>query len=255
MKNDLAKIEPEIISSLVINGDLSKLDVNQKVVYYKLFCERLGLDPLTQPFKILKLNGREVLYCDRSGAQQLNKKHNVSHEIKSRENTGELYIVTCRASIAERFTDSIGAVTINNLKGDALANAMMKGETKAKRRATLDLLGLGLLDETETNTIPMAETQDIPFTIDELRDHYLGLLVEYDQYFGPEKADKLNPDKWRDAPTAEKYIYGIKYLKEQIASEKEIVDSLRTPHTVKEINERVKFAADKDDFYNDDRGK
>ena len=33
----------------------------------------------------------------------------------------------------------------DNLRGDALCNAMMKAETKAKRRSTLDLLGLGIL--------------------------------------------------------------------------------------------------------------
>lgn len=34
-----------IISSIVINGDLSKLNPTQKVAYYRQFCERLGLDP------------------------------------------------------------------------------------------------------------------------------------------------------------------------------------------------------------------
>ena len=37
----------------------------------------------------------------------------------------------------------------------------MKAETKAKRRATLDLLGLGMLDETETDSIPNAQTLEV----------------------------------------------------------------------------------------------
>jgi hypothetical protein len=41
------------------------------------------------------------------------------------------------------------AVAIGALKGDALANAPMKAETKSKRRVTLSLAGLGWLDETE----------------------------------------------------------------------------------------------------------
>ena len=36
----------------------------------------------------------------------------------------------------------------------ALANAIMKTETKAKRRATLSICGLGFLDESEIETIP-----------------------------------------------------------------------------------------------------
>lgn len=151
----------EIVSSLVLNGDLSKLSPQQKVQYYKSFCERLGLDSLSQPFKLLRLNGKEVMYCDRSGAQQLNKLHQVSHEIKARETVNGCYVVTCQAIMPDgRHTESIGAVPIDNLKGDALCNAFMKAETKAKRRATLDLLGLGILDETETETIPNAQKVD-----------------------------------------------------------------------------------------------
>lgn len=143
-----------IISSIVINGDISRLSPEQKVQYYSEFCQRVGLDPLSQPFKLLRLNGREILYCDRTGAQQLNKLHKVSHEIRARETVNGCYVVTAHASTPDgRHTESIGAVTIDNLRGDNLCNAMMKAETKAKRRATLDLLGLGILDESETETI------------------------------------------------------------------------------------------------------
>jgi hypothetical protein len=139
-----------ILSSLVMNGDISRLTAAQKVHYYQQVCDKLGLDPLSQPFRILKLNGKEILYCHRGGAQQLNKLHRVSHEIKTREAVNGCYVVTAQASTPDgRKTESIGAAPIQNLKGEALCNAMMKAETKAKRRATLDLLGLGMLDETE----------------------------------------------------------------------------------------------------------
>jgi hypothetical protein len=119
----------------------------------------MGLDPFTKPFDILRLNGKEVLYCTRSGTQQLNKLHKVSHLITSRDTNAEagVYIVTSKASLPDgRCTESIGAVNIAGLKGEAYANAIMKAETKAKRRATLDLLGLGVLDESEAETIPNA---------------------------------------------------------------------------------------------------
>lgn len=157
-KTETGLFDDQIIPSIVLNGDISKLTPNQKVAYYKQFCDRLGLDPLSQPFKLLRLNGKELLYCDRSGAQQLNKLHKVSHEIKARETVSGCYVVTAQASTPEgRHTESIGAVPIDNLRGDALCNAMMKAETKAKRRATLDLLGLGILDELETEAIPNAQ--------------------------------------------------------------------------------------------------
>jgi hypothetical protein len=153
----------DIVANVILNGDLSKLSGTQRVEYYNGYCSRLGLDPYTKPFDLLKLNGREILYCTRSGAQQLNKLHNVSHQITSREinEMAGVYVVTARASLPDgRFTESLGAANINGLKGDAWGNAAMKAETKAKRRATLDLLGLGVLDETEIETIPAAKKTD-----------------------------------------------------------------------------------------------
>jgi len=148
-----------IANQLILQGDLSKLSANDKVRYYNGYCERMGLDPFTKPFDILRLNGKEVLYCTRSGTQQLNKLHKVSHTITSRDTNADagVYIVTSKASLPDgRCTESIGAVNIAGLKGEMYANAIMKAETKAKRRATLDLLGLGVLDESEAETIPNA---------------------------------------------------------------------------------------------------
>ena len=153
--------QTSIANQLILQGDLSKLSANDKVKYYNGYCERMGLDPFTKPFDILRLNGKEVLYCTRSGTQQLNKLHKVSHLITSRDTNQEagVYIVTSKASLPDgRCTESIGAVNIAGLKGEAYANAIMKAETKAKRRATLDLLGLGVLDESEAESIPNATT-------------------------------------------------------------------------------------------------
>jgi hypothetical protein len=158
----VSTLPADTISKLVLKGDLSSLNSQEKVQYYISFCGRLGLDPATQPFKILSLSGKEVLYCDRGGTQQLGKLHKISHRIEAREVQAECYVVTATAFNVERQTTSIGAVNIAGLKGDALCNAMMKAETKAKRRATLDLCGLGMLDETEIETIPNARTIEVP---------------------------------------------------------------------------------------------
>lgn len=169
-------LSPEVIRALILNGDISKLTEDQKVQYYKYTCERVGLDYKANPFQFLKLQGKEVLYLVRAGAQQLNQLHKVSHQITSRELIPDagIYQVTARASQPDgRYTESIGAVNIQGLKGDAYANAIMKAETKAKRRSTLDLLGLGMLDETEVETIPNAkpiEVERLPETKPEVAD-------------------------------------------------------------------------------------
>lgn len=144
--------EDTLTSMLILRGDLSGLSAEQKVAYYRGYCERLGLDPYTGPFQLLRLNGKDILYLSRSGAQQLNKMHGVSHAITSRrqDNEAGIYEVTSRATLPDgRHTESIGVASISGMKGEQLCNAMMKAETKAKRRATLDLLGLGMLSEEE----------------------------------------------------------------------------------------------------------
>lgn len=164
MNTETALALPDtILEKLALNGDVSGLQPKEKVAYYRALCSRVGLDPATQPFKLLRLSGKEVFYCDRGGAAQLNRVHGVSHTIVSREVTNGCYVVTSRASGKDgRHLDSIGAVPIDGIKGEALCNCMMKAETKSKRRATLDLLGLGMLDETEVHSIPGAEPVPVP---------------------------------------------------------------------------------------------
>jgi hypothetical protein len=154
---ELQQKEAAVTASIIIDGDLSRLHPSDKVLYYRGYCERLGLDPFTKPFDLLRLQGREVLYLTRSGAQQLNKMHGVSHQIISRELMQEpgIFQVIARATLPDgRFTESMSAVSIANLKGEQYCNALMKAETKAKRRSTLDLLGLGILSEEEAVTLP-----------------------------------------------------------------------------------------------------
>lgn len=155
---ELKRQEDSVVAQLILAGDLSKLNATDRVTYYRGYCERIGLDPFTKPFDILRLNGKEVLYLTRSGAQQLNKLHGVSHAITARELiAGEIYQVTARATLPDgRHTESIGAVSVAGMKGENYCNAIMKAETKAKRRSTLDLLGLGILSEEEAVGIPGA---------------------------------------------------------------------------------------------------
>lgn len=69
-----------------------------------------------------------------------------------------LYIVEVEAELPNGRKDfATAAVPVKGLTGDALANAIMKCETKAKRRVTLSIAGLGMLDETEIETIPDAQ--------------------------------------------------------------------------------------------------
>jgi hypothetical protein len=147
----------EVVEKVVIGGDLAGLNAAQRAEYYGAVCRSLGLNPLTKPFEYLDLNGKLRLYALRDCADQLRRLHGISIYIANRERTSDLYVVTARAKDRHgREDESTGAVTVGNLKGDALANALMKAETKAKRRVTLSIAGLGWLDETELETIPQS---------------------------------------------------------------------------------------------------
>lgn len=151
--NTLANISA--LEKVLIYGDLSPLSPQERIEYYHRVCESLGLNPLTKPFEYIIFQGQLRLYARRDCTDQLRKIHNISIRILSRKIEDGIYTVEAEARTPEGRTDvSTGSVCIEGLKGDAKANAFMKAETKAKRRVTLSICGLGMLDETELETIP-----------------------------------------------------------------------------------------------------
>jgi hypothetical protein len=143
---------------VLVSGDLAQLSDAQRLEYYRAVCESLNLNPLTRPFEYLRLNGKLTLYATRAAADQLRSLHGIGIVDAKIEWRGDLVIVTVRGRDRDGREDvEIGVVSVAGLSGDALANAEMKAMTKAKRRLTLSLAGLGWLDESEVDTIPGAE--------------------------------------------------------------------------------------------------
>src|SRR5262245_30507062 len=148
------KIGAATMEKVLIQGDLKTLSPAERVSYYDSVCRSLGLNPLTRPFEYLTLNGKVLLYARREATEQLRQIRGVSVSIKAREVTEGCYCVTAAATLPEgRQDESIGAVPIEGLKGESKANAMMKAETKAKRRVTLSICGLAFLDESEVDSV------------------------------------------------------------------------------------------------------
>lgn len=146
------------LEQVLVGGDLSKLSPADRVHYYKAVCQSVGLNPLTKPFEYINLSGKLTLYARKDCTDQLRTLHGVSVTLPHRELIDGIYVVTARATNNQGRTDeSTGAVPLDGLKGEARANAMMKAESKSKRRVTLSICGLGLLDETEIESIPDAE--------------------------------------------------------------------------------------------------
>jgi uncharacterized metal-binding protein len=155
------KTDYSSLEAVLAQGDLSKLSAEQRTLYYKTVCETMGLNPLTKPFEFLNLNNKVVMYANKGCAEQLRSIHKISITVTAREMIGDLCVVTANAKGTDgREDSSTGAVSISGLKGEALANAMMKAETKAKRRVTLSICGLNMLDDSEIGSIPGAKRFD-----------------------------------------------------------------------------------------------
>lgn len=149
------------MEAYVAAGDIGKLQPRERVALYRAVCESLGLNPLTQPFQYLPLNGKLTLYATKSCTEQLRMIHGVSVVGLDAAERGDCYVVTARVRSRDGREDiATGAVRMGK-GGDDLANSLMKAETKAKRRATLSICGLAMLDETEIETIPGARPADM----------------------------------------------------------------------------------------------
>jgi hypothetical protein len=141
----------EDIEKALLVGNLATLTAEQRQSYYMAICQSAGLNPLTRPFTLMKNKGGDLFfYANKECAEQLRSRDAVSLQILSRETESDvgIYTVTIRASLPNgRKEDAQGVVDITNLKGQALADARMRAESKAKRRATLAICGLGFAGE------------------------------------------------------------------------------------------------------------
>lgn len=153
-----------VVAAILQNNDLSRLSAQQKNDYYMGVCNSLGMNPMTRPFDFIRLSGREVLYAKRDAADQLRKINGISIEVVSQKVENNVLTVHVRAKDKTgRVDEDFGVLDIAGLKGSDLANATMKCVTKAKRRVTLSISGLGFLDETEVSDI----RDDVPNVVPE----------------------------------------------------------------------------------------
>jgi len=225
----------EGVESALVEGDLAKLTPDQRITYYERVCESVGLNPLTKPFAYIRLNGKLTLYAKRDAAEQLRKIHSISITKMETEQRGDIYIVRAYAQDKEGRTDvASGAVDLSRKKGEALANQYMKAETKAKRRVTLSMGGLGWLDETEVSDIPDEAVQTVSYAEAETpRDD--------GQQGDPSEPESEEAGEWQPSPKLQKRLRQIDERLSSADDVKEIADAI-TEH-VAEWPARPKDAA------------
>lgn len=158
--------------------DISLMNHKERELYYNEVCKSLNLNPLTRPFEYLEMVNRKqtkiILYAKKDATDQLRKTNSISIEITNRETIENIYLVSAKATMSDgRCDEADGVVSLerqtkewdreNNrwkfgewkrLRGEDLANEYMKAQTKAIRRVTLQICGLGFTDESEIESIP-----------------------------------------------------------------------------------------------------
>lgn len=173
----------------LLTKDLSEMTKGERQQYLTDLCQSLGLNPRTRPFGFLvtKESGgieKTSLYAFKDATEQLRKLYSISLEQVSASEQSGCFLVAVKAKTPDGREDfATGAVALEKpdgtwekshtgknyfklngkmirYSGDDLANALMKAETKAKRRATLSICGLGILDESEIETIKGAKIID-----------------------------------------------------------------------------------------------
>ncbi len=191
-RTDIARapVNGDLIEKVILQNDLSGLSPVEKVQHIKNICDSLGLNPTTHPIALMKFQGKEIPYMKKDATEQLRKLNRVSiTSMDSKMLSEGIYVVTATASTPDgRQDSSTGVISIGGLKGEAIANAMMKAETKAKRRVTLSICGLGFLDESEIDSMPghtryddtckPQQVQQQAKIVDLTRDHSLKVMFE-----------------------------------------------------------------------------
>lgn len=151
-------LEAALAASFSLKGDVSGLSPQDREAHYIKLCRALRLNPLTQPLQWLRLNGKEVLYVARGATDQLAALNRLTREtVRGPEvvDIGGTKVGLCVVKVT--LPDGRSETAHATLPAADPVNLYMKLETKAKRRATLSILGLGILDETELETIPASE--------------------------------------------------------------------------------------------------
>lgn len=159
---DIAQADTEqaagALAHILATGDLAKLTNEQRVSYYLDICKSLSLNPRSRPFDWLLLDGKLVLYPNKSCAEQLRRAHQIRVRIVRSEPVGAntddpMFVVKVEGTTPNGRTDEatkyVPLTVWDNkqgkrvrLRGEKLANAYAKAETGAKRRLVLSMVGL-----------------------------------------------------------------------------------------------------------------
>lgn len=187
------------------HGDLSMLTAEERAFHYVAVCESIGLNPKTQPFEYVSFQGRLVLYPRKNATDQLSAMHGITfsepiQEVKKLGNA-EMLVTKMQGWMPDgRSTWDMSTIFLGGMQGQELANQFMKGVTKARRRVTLALVGLGgdvpVSDEDRPMPSRIRESHQSP----SLTPQEITAYASVSDSEGPGEAIEANPPQHTDPP-------------------------------------------------------
>jgi hypothetical protein len=156
---------PDAVRQAIAAGDFKHCTDAEREQYIEALCATIGISPISRPFGWLKQptrggNHNLVCYALKDATEQLRSLRQVSLSILRCEPVADVMMVHVRATLPAvhgqpvRSDEDVGAVWLGDISGEQRANAIMRAITKAKRRATLSVCGLGVMDESEVASTP-----------------------------------------------------------------------------------------------------
>lgn len=143
-----------------LTGNIERLSDTDKAKWLVNLCKSVGLNPMSCPFDIINFKGVTKVYANKGCAEQLRQINGINLEVVSEEIKHGSYVVRIKAKNAQgRIDENIGAVPWDDKWGGEIKSlAMMKAHTKAARRVTLSICGLGMMDESEIEDMKRAKS-------------------------------------------------------------------------------------------------
>ncbi len=153
-----AEQKTALINAYLRTGELQGFSDEMLNDIYAKECRRLNLDPFDRPFDVISFKkGSLRLYLTSKGNDTLAAIHNISrvtiHQPQVRV-VQKALLVYCQSEAilpAGRRQSASAFLPYNEV---TLATDLMKIETKAERRATMKLMGIGALLEDDLSSIP-----------------------------------------------------------------------------------------------------
>lgn len=136
------------------NGSLHHLDNSGLVAFRAKLCNYIGLNPYTLPFRFYSNSAGEIfLYATKDACAQLRELKGIS-VTHTTDYLRDEFLKTITIKITGmnkkgRSSIATGSVSYENALPGDIHNYIMWAETKALRRLTLDLSGLGVLADVE----------------------------------------------------------------------------------------------------------